>query len=141
MALGLHWFCLCLVLHGALGYSQNNLEEKIEKLEKKLELMHDVVTQLNSENDDLKTRVKALEHLVIDGNNFENYQREPLRRSGNSNEGQMTFADKTNIPENEIDNNLVERRFRESEIKVRIPMERKRIGKLAFYMFKEEHIT
>lgn len=123
MALGLHWFCLCLVLHGALGYSQTNLEEKIEKLEKKLELMHDVVTQLNSENDDLKTRVKALEHLVIDGNNFENYQHEPLRRSGNSNEGQMTFADKTNIPENEIDNNLVERRFRESEIKDRIPME------------------
>lgn len=123
MALGLHWFCLCLVLHGALGYSQNNLEEKIEKLEKKLELMHDVVTQLNSENDDLKTRVKALEHLVIDGNNFENYQHEPLRRSGNSNEGQMTLADKTNIPENEIDNNLVERRFRESEIKDRIPME------------------
>lgn len=71
-------------------------------MEKKLELMHDVVTQLNSENDDLKTRVKALEHLVIDGNNFENYQREPLRRSGNSNEGQMTFADKTNIPENDI---------------------------------------
>lgn len=141
MALGLHSFCLCLVLHGALGHSQNNLEEKIEKLEKKLELMHDVVTQLNSENDDLKTRVKALEHLVIDGNNFENYQREPLRRSGNSNEGQMTFADKTNILENEIDNNLVERRFRESEIKVRIPMERKRIGKLAFNMFKVEQIT
>lgn len=81
MALGLHSFCLCLVLHRALGHSQNNLEEKIEKLEKKLELMHDVVTQLNSENDDLKTRVKALEHLVIDGNNFENYQREPLRRA------------------------------------------------------------
>lgn len=57
MELGLPWFCLCLfVLHGTLGYSQNNLKEKIEKIEKKLELMFDVVTQLTSENDDLKTR-------------------------------------------------------------------------------------
>lgn len=66
------------VLHGTLGYAKTNLEEKIEKLEKKLELMYDVVTQLTSENDDLKIGVKTLEHLVLNGNHSENHQREPL---------------------------------------------------------------
>lgn len=78
MEQSLPWFCLYLfVLHGALKYIENNLEEKIEKLGKKMELIYDVVTQLTSENDDLKTRLKALEHLVIDGNISENHQREP----------------------------------------------------------------
>lgn len=92
--------------------------------------MYDVVTKLTSENDDLKTRVKALEHLVIGGNNFEKYQREPLRESGNWNAEQMTYSHKTNSSENEIDKNLAERRFPEPEIEDGIPIERKRIGKL-----------
>lgn len=55
--LGLPWFCLCLfviLILYYIGYSQNNLKEKIERIEKKLELMFDEVTQLTSENDDLK---------------------------------------------------------------------------------------
>lgn len=57
MELGLPWFCLCLfviLILYYIGYSQNNLKEKIERIEKKLELMFDEVTQLTSENDDLK---------------------------------------------------------------------------------------
>lgn len=131
MEQSLPWFCLGLiVLHGALGYSGNNLEEKIEKLEKKLEIIHDMMTQLTSENDDLKTRMKALEHLVIYGNNSENHQRKPLSGSGNSKADQMIFTYGTNNLENRSDKKLVDRIYPEPEIKNGIPMERKRIDNL-----------
>lgn len=130
MEQSLPWFCLCLfVLHGALGYSKSNFEEKIEKLEKKLELMY-VVPQLTSENDDLKTRLKALEYLVIDGKNSGNHQREPLSGSGNSKADQMIFTYGTNNSENQSDKKLVERIHPEPGVKDGIPMERKRISKL-----------
>lgn len=83
MAVGLHWLFFCLfALHGPLGYSKTSLEEKIKNLEKKLELMYDTVTELTSENVDLKTRLKALEDLVIDGKHLQNCQPEALRRLG-----------------------------------------------------------
>lgn len=52
----------------------------------------------------------------------------------------MIFVDKINILENEIDNNLVEWRFWEFEIKDCIFMEWKWIGKFVFNMFKVEYI-
>lgn len=134
MAVGLSWFFFCLfALHGALGYSKTSLEEKIENLEKKLELMYDIVTELTSENVDLKIRLKALEDLVINGKHFGNHQRVPLKGSGNSNAEQMTFTHRTNYSENQSDKNLVKQRIPESHIKDDISLDRKRIGKTAGY--------
>lgn len=45
-----------------LGDLNTNLEEKIGTLEKKLELLSDVVFRLSSEKDELKARMKALEN-------------------------------------------------------------------------------
>lgn len=130
MAVGLPWFFFCLLaLHGALGYSKTSLEEKIENLEKKLELMYDIVTELTSENVDLKIRLKALENLVIDGKHFGNRQRELLKGSGNSNDEQMTFTHRTNNSNHQTGKNIVERKIPESDIKNDISFERKRIGK------------
>lgn len=130
MAVGLSWFFLSLfALHGALGYPKTNLEEKIENLEKKLELMYDVVTEITSENVDLKTRLKVLEDLVIDGKHCGNRQRDPLRESGNPNAAQMTFPLRTNSSNNQINKNIAERKVTESDIKNNISLERKRIGK------------
>lgn len=95
-----------------------------------MELIYDVVTQLTSENDDLKTRLKALEHLVIDRNISENHQREPWSGSWNSNAEQMTFTPKTNNSDNQSDRNLVERSLHGSHIKDGVSVERKRKGKI-----------
>lgn len=123
MAIGLPCFFFCLfALHGALGYSKTSLEEKIENLEKKLELMYDIVTEITSENVDLKTRLKALEDLVTDGKHFE-------RESGNPNAAQMTFPLRTNSSNNQINKNIDERKVTESDIKNNISLERKRKGK------------
>nr|XP_011453844.2 complement C1q-like protein 2 [Crassostrea gigas] len=120
MAVGLPWFFFCLfALHGALGYSKTSLEEKIENLEKKLELVYDIVTEITSENVDLKTRLKALEDLVTDGKHFE-------RESGNPNAAQMTFPLRTNSSNNQINKNIDERKVTESDIKNNISLERKR---------------
>lgn len=118
MAVGLPWLFFCLfALHGPLGYSKTSLEEKIKNLEKKLELMYDTVTELTSENVDLKTRLKALEDLVIDGKHLQNCQPEALRRSGNSNADRMTFPHRTNDSENRSGKNIVIRRNSDSHIK------------------------
>lgn len=130
MAVVLPWFLFCLfALHGALGYSNTSLEEKIENLEKKLELMYDTVTELTSENVDLKTRLKALEDLVIDGKHLQNCQPEALRRSENSNADRMTFSHRTNNSVNQSGKNIVKRRNSDSNIKDYISFDRKRIGK------------
>lgn len=91
--------------------------------------MYDIVTELTSENVDLKTRVNALENLVIHGKHFENHQREPLSGSGNSNAEQITFTHGTNNSNSQSDKNLGERSFPKSHIQDGISVERKRTGK------------
>lgn len=81
-------------LHGASGHSKNFFEKKVENLE----LMYDIVYKLTTENDELKARVKALENLAIDGNNFENHPRE---FTGNSYANQMVLTRGTNNSENQ----------------------------------------
>lgn len=128
MLLCLPWFYFCIcALHGAFGYSENYLEDRVENLEKKLELMYDFVTKLTTENDDLKARVKALENLAIDGNNFENHPRE---FSGNSYANKMVFTPGTNNSGNQSDTDMVESSFPELQIKNGFLAERKQIGKL-----------
>lgn len=56
-----------------------NLEEKIGTLEKKLELLSDVVFRLSSENDDLKARMKAQEESGTNANRPENFKCETLQ--------------------------------------------------------------
>lgn len=91
--------------------------------------MYDTVTELTSENVDLKTRLKALEDLVIDGKHLQNCQPEALRRSGNSNADRMTLPHRTNNSENRSGKNIVKRRNSDSHIKDYISLDRKRIGK------------
>lgn len=62
-----------------LGDLNTNLEEKIGTLEKKLELLSDVVFRLSSENDELKARMKALEESGTNTNRLENCKRETLQ--------------------------------------------------------------
>lgn len=68
--LGLLWFCFLSLLYMVpLDILKTFFEKKVENLE----LMYDIVYKLTTENDELKARVKALENLAIDGNNFENH--------------------------------------------------------------------
>lgn len=62
-----------------LGDLITNLEEKIGTLEKKLELLSDVVFRLSSENDELKARMKALEESGTNTNRLENCKCETLQ--------------------------------------------------------------
>lgn len=62
-----------------LGDLNTNLEEKIGTLEKKLELLSDVVFRLSSENDELKARMKALEESGTNTNRLENCKCETLQ--------------------------------------------------------------
>lgn len=94
-----------------------------------LELMYDIVTEITSENGDLKTRLKAFEDLVTDGKHCGNRQRDPFRESGNPNAAQMTFPLRTNSSNNQINKNIDERKVTESDIKNNISLERKRKGK------------
>lgn len=130
MAVGLPWLFFCLfALHGALGYSKPSLEEKIEHLDKKLELVYDIVTELTSENVELKIRLKALEDLVIDGTHFKNHHPEALIGSGNLNAEQMTFTHRTNNSNNKSGKKIVERKIPETDTKNDISLKKKRIGK------------
>lgn len=62
-----------------LGDLYTNLEEKIGTLEKKLELLSDVVFRLSSENDELKARMKALEESGTNTHRLENCKCETLQ--------------------------------------------------------------
>lgn len=62
-----------------LGDLNTNLEKKIGTLEKKLELLSDVVFRLSSENDDLKARMKGLEESGTNANRLENCKCETLQ--------------------------------------------------------------
>lgn len=62
-----------------LGDLNTNLEKKIGTLEKKLELLSDVVFRLSSENDDLKARMKGLEESWTNANRLENCKCETLQ--------------------------------------------------------------
>lgn len=62
-----------------LGDLNTNFEEKIGTLEKKLELLSDVVFRLSSENDELKARMKALEESGTNTNRLENCKCETLQ--------------------------------------------------------------
>lgn len=62
-----------------LGDLNTNLEEKIGTLEKKLELLSDVVFRLSSENDELKARMKALEESGTNANRLEICKCETLK--------------------------------------------------------------
>lgn len=70
------WF---FVFQCTLGDLNTNLEEKIGTLEKKLELLSDVVFRLSSENDDLNARMKALEESGTNANRLENCKCETLQ--------------------------------------------------------------
>lgn len=64
-----------------LGDLNTNLEKKIGTLEKKLELLSDVVFRLSSENDDLKARMKGLEESGTNANRLENCKCETLQHN------------------------------------------------------------
>nr|XP_034319342.1 complement C1q-like protein 4 [Crassostrea gigas] len=64
-----------------LGDLNTNLEEKIGTLEKKLELLSDVVFRLSSEKDELKARMKALEESGTNANRLENCKCETLQNN------------------------------------------------------------
>ena len=59
-------FCyVCLFIYnGVLGYSVDDVVDKFQNLETKLEVMYEMVTQLRTENKDLKIRVEILEELI-----------------------------------------------------------------------------
>ena len=59
-------FCyVCLFIYnGVLGYSVDDVVDKLKNLETKLEVMYETVTQLRTENKDLKIRVEILEELI-----------------------------------------------------------------------------
>lgn len=66
MALGILLFCaLAFASQGIHGFSDSNLEETVENLQKQLKLLSNVVNRLEADNDALKTRVKALEELQV----------------------------------------------------------------------------
>lgn len=105
--LGLLWLCFLSLLYMVpLDILKTFFEKKVENLE----LMYDIVYKLTTENDELKARVKALENLAIDGNNFENH---PCKFSGNSHANQRVFTHGTNNPENQSDIDIVESSFPE----------------------------
>lgn len=62
-----------------LGDLNTNFEEKIGTLEKKLELLSDVVFRLSSEKDELKARMKALKESGTNANRLENCKCETLQ--------------------------------------------------------------
>lgn len=65
MMLGSLFFYLCLFIYnGVLGYSVDGVVDKLQNLETKLEVMYEIVTQLRTENKDLKIRVEILEELI-----------------------------------------------------------------------------
>ena len=65
MALRSTFFYVCLfIFSGVLGYSIDDVVDKIQNLETKLEVMYETVTQLRTENKNLKTRVEILEELI-----------------------------------------------------------------------------
>ena len=65
MMLGSPFFYLCLFIYnGVLGYSVDDVVDKFQNLETKLEVMYEMVTQLRTENKDLKIRVEILEELI-----------------------------------------------------------------------------
>lgn len=88
-------------------------KKKVENLEKKLELMYDIVYKL-IKNNELKDRLKALENLAIDGNNFENH---PRKFSRNSHANQMVLSRRTKNSESQSDTDMVESSFPEPQIK------------------------
>lgn len=76
--------------------------------------MYYIVYKFNTDNDELKARVKALKNLAIDGNNFENHPRE---FSGNSHANQIVFTRGTNNSENQSVTDIVESSLSEHHIK------------------------
>lgn len=89
------WF---FALQCTLGDLNTNLEEKIGTLEKKLELLSDVVFRLSSENDDLKVRMKALEESGTNANRLENCKCETLQYNVEK-QSALSFSNATNRKE------------------------------------------